>query len=186
MALNLNRKEEESRISSPQVSPKLRLYRNDSVEFEGAPPLLEIRPPTIVSLGDFIYPDVVSRQACFWGGLVFSLIGAIEFFFPQLVRDTANHFHSLFYLVAGALLIGPALTLGPKTLNRFAAGFGVVLAVFGFLGFFVSAPEASERFLWVISPGVLEFGTKDHILQEVVGLTLVLVSFRNRRNDRVS
>lgn len=171
-------------ILSHEPSPKLRLYRNDSVEFEDAPPLLEELAPLGVSLGDFLYPDVVSRQACFWGGLVFSIIGAIEFFFPQAAGAFPSRFHSFFYLGAGAALFLPALSLPPKALRRVSVVLGVFLATIGFLGFLMGAPEAGDRFQWALFPGNLEFGTKDHVLQEIIGVTLVLVGLHSRKKNK--
>ncbi len=173
------------------VSPRLRLYRNDSVELETPAPLLEDFAPAGVSLGDFLYPDVVARQACFWGGLVFSCIGSIEFFFPAITGVVSSRYHAVFYLVTGALLVLPALVLAARPLARVSVALGVLLAALGFLGFLMGsppeatlgAPVAIDRFQWVVSAGNLEFGTRDHVLQEVVGLVLLLVGVGQRRRE---
>lgn len=170
------------------ASPPLRLHRNDSVEFEDRPPLLKQLPPVRPTLGDFLYPDVVSRQACFWGGLVFGFIGAIESMYPTAGGDYAARYLGLFYLVAGAALVLPAMVLPPRPLARVSVALGVFFAVLGFAGFLLGAPPESplsavsegDRFHWVLWPGNLEFGTKDHVLQEIIGLTLVAVGWTRR------
>jgi len=170
-------------------APTLKLYRNDSVEFEDSPPLLEEMSAT-PAFSDFIYPDIVSRQACFWGGLVFGFIGAVEYFYPEVVGMQVSKFHSFFYMLAGLSLVIPAITLPPQALARVSVCLGVFFASLGFLGFLVGAPsqisvatpEIVDRFYWILSPGKLEFGTKDHILQEIIGVTLLLVGLRNRQS----
>lgn len=182
------------REPSPELQPqppKLRLYRNDSVEFEDSPGLLRDSGFGGSVLGDLIYPDVVSRQACFWGGLVFGLIGALESFYPGIAGlASASRYHSLFYLMAGGMLILPAIMLPPRQLNRVSTFMGVALAAVAFFGFLMGsppqqAPEA-DRFHWAAVPGLLELGTKDHILLGVVGLLLMLVSVRSehKREER--
>ncbi len=176
----------------PDPSPALKLYRNDSVEFGDAPPLLEDITPASIALGDFIYPDVVARQACFWGSLVFGFIGAIEYFFPQAAGLPLTRYHSSFYLISGAALVLPAMMLAPKSLGKVSVALGIFFAVLGFLGFFMGAPASlgaeegavMDRFHWALVPGRLEFSTRDHILQEIIGVILVLVGLRAKRRDR--
>jgi hypothetical protein len=173
-------------------APKLKLHRNDSVEFEDAPPLLEEMPAVRPGLGDLIYPDVVSRQACFWGGLVFGIIGSVELFYPEAAGARPSQYHSLFYLAAGALLALPAMMLPPRPLARVSSSLGLVLAMLGFLGFLVGAPPEEgigayglvDRFHWALLPGKLELSTKDHMLLEVVGVTLFLVGLRTKKPAR--
>lgn len=179
-------KKRENRTPAPAERPPLRLYRNDSVEFEDTPPLLRELPFVGPVLGDFIYPDVIARQACFWGGLVFGLIGAIESFYPGVAGvASASRYHGLFYLCAGAALGLPALMLPPRPLTRVSAWLGALLAALAFVGFFLGTPPdlapESDRFHWAALPGRLEFGTKDHILLGAVGLLLMLVSARRRK-----
>lgn len=173
-------------------SPRLRLHRNDSVEFEEKPSLLHEVPPVGATLGDFLYPDVASRQACFWGGLVFGFIGAIESMYPTAVTSSTSPYLGLFYLIAGAALVLPAMMLPPQLLSRISMAMGLGFAILGFAGFFLGAPPENpvaivpDRFHWALWPGKLEFGTKDHILQEIIGVTLVLVGSHTARRKRDS
>lgn len=169
-------------------SPRFKLYRNDSVEFEDAPTIVPSHAPVKATLGDFIYPDVASRQACFWGGLVFGLIGAIESMYPNTASAVSNRYLGLFYLFSGAALVLPALTLPPKPLAKVGIFLGLSFGVLGFAGFLLGSPQEvldfpPDRFHWALWPGNLEFSTKDHILQEIIGVTLVLVGLHRKRPE---
>lgn len=163
----------------PLKAPKLRLYRNDFPELENTPTLL--RFPGAV-LGDLIFPDVLARQACFWGGLVFGVVGALESFYPGISGPASlSRYHGFFYLLAGALLTLPALMLPPRRLQSVSTFFGFALAAIAFFGFLLGAGTGNtDRFYWAALPGTLEFGTKDHILLGSVGLLLMLASVRTR------
>ena len=176
------------RAYQPSHQPRLRIYRNDSVEFEDQAPLLREAAPLRPVLGDLIYPDVVARQVCFWGGLVFGLIGAMESFYPGVAGVAlASRYHSFFYLAAGALLVLPAMMLPPRPLVRLSSLVGAALLALAFLGFFLGAPPEgapeADRFHWAALPGRLELGTKDHVLLGCVGLLLLLTSSRQKREE---
>lgn len=166
----------------------MRLVRNDSVEFEETPFLSESRTYSGAVLGDLIYPDVPARQACFWGGLVFGLISLAEFAFPELIPSPpGSRLHGVLFFLISALMVMPALALAPRPLFKVSFFLGLGLLAMAGTGFFLGAPLAEDlegdRFYWVVMPGRIELGTRDHLLLAAQGVLLMFTATISKRRS---
>lgn len=112
-------------------------------------------------------------------GAAFILIGVLGFLLPNLLGTHLSLAHNVVHLVSGgaALYFGLAGTLAGARL--FAFVFGATYFLLGVVGFLfggttiglpphLMAGGVNEHMLRLI-PGVLEFGTMDHIVHLLIG-----------------
>ena len=116
-------------------------------------------------------------------GIGFILAGILGFIAPGVLGLHTSAAHNLIHLVSGAaaLYFGLAGTLAGA--RMFDLAFGAVYLLLGVVGFLVGSqgtPSAGmpgmspdSRLLKLI-PGVVEFGTPDHIVHIVLGLAFLI------------
>ena len=118
-------------------------------------------------------------------GIVFILVGLVGFAAPGLLGTHLSIAHNIVHLVSGALALyfGMKGTLAQARL--FCLVFGAVYGLLGVVGFIAGHPgEPShgvpgphdDRLLKVI-PGVLEFGTMDHVIHIALGVIFLIAGF---------
>ena len=123
-------------------------------------------------------------------GLVFILVGIVGFVKPGLGGTHLSTVHNVVHLVSGAA----ALYFGTKgTLSQakmFALVFGIVYACLGVAGFLAGTNQGpsehipgpgDDRMLKVL-PGMLELGTRDHILHIAIGALFIIAALATRAN----
>lgn len=116
-------------------------------------------------------------------GAVLILVGLGGFASPTLFGAHCSPVHNLIHLVAGAVLVYAAQRGGPSALLWSALGIGVLFLAAGLAGILLGQPGTSsfvgmvpDLRLWVVVPGVLEFGRSDHMLNLFFGVALVIAA----------
>jgi hypothetical protein len=123
-------------------------------------------------------------------GIVFILVGIVGFVSHDLMDTHLSTVHNVVHLVSGAaaLYFGTKGTLAQA--KAFALIFGIVYLGLGAAGFFAGdqgSPSegvpgpADPRMLKVI-PGMLELGTRDHIIHIAIGALFILAALATRAN----
>lgn len=116
-------------------------------------------------------------------GIGFILAGILGFIAPGVLGLHTSVAHNLVHLISGAA----ALYLGLKgtlaAARTFDLAFGAVYLLLGVCGFLIGGagtPSAGmpgmspDSHLFKLIPGVLEFGTPDHIVHVVLGLAFLI------------
>ena len=130
------------------------------------PPVSQDRPLTTAKFERVSY----AREVCYVMGAIFITIGLIGFVVDNLLGAHLSYAHNVIHVISGVAALICAYN-GRSVAHKFALGFGAFYGALGVLGFiFGVSAEASvghvgrDASLWVLSPGVLELGTTDHIL----------------------
>ncbi|KYG65840.1 hypothetical protein AZI86_01840 [Bdellovibrio bacteriovorus] len=132
-----------------------------------------------------------AREATYALGAIFITIGLVGFVVDNLLAAHLSYAHNWIHLISGIVAITCAY-LGRAAAQRFALGFGAFYGLLGILGFVLgTSAEATvghtgrDASLWILSPGVLELGTSDHLLH--IGFAAILLAsalvHRQRRKD---
>ncbi|WP_373998065.1 DUF4383 domain-containing protein [Bdellovibrio bacteriovorus] len=121
-----------------------------------------------------------AREVCVVQGILFLTIGLIGFVVTDLFSAHLSASHNAIHLASGAL----ALWFGfdsERSARIYSFAFGAVYGALAILGFALGKPAmatvghvAEDRFLWKLIPGVLEFGTADHILHTLIASAFIL------------
>jgi hypothetical protein len=123
-------------------------------------------------------------------GLAFILVGIIGFVKPEMGGTHLSTVHNVVHLVSGAaaLYFGTKGTLAQA--KMFALIFGIVYAGLGVAGFLAGSSQnpsahmpgpGDERMLKVL-PGMLELGTRDHILHIAIGALFLIAALATKAN----
>ena len=121
-------------------------------------------------------------------GVVFIIVGIAGFVSHDLMGTHLSMVHNVVHLVSGAaaLYFGTKGTLAQA--KAFALIFGIVYAGLGAAGFFAGTPgqpgegvpgPGDDRMLKVL-PGMLELGTRDHIIHIAIGALFILAALATR------
>ncbi|MDG0814901.1 DUF4383 domain-containing protein [Bdellovibrio svalbardensis] len=115
-------------------------------------------------------------------GFSFVIVGLLGFVIPYFLNFHLSYTNNIIHVVTGTL----ALWFGFDrniTAKRFCYIAGAFYAVLGLLGFVAGTPgiasvanPVEDRFLWRFIPEVLEFGTTDHAIHLLVGITFLLAA----------
>jgi len=112
-------------------------------------------------------------------GLMFLMIALVGMVVTDLMSAHLSYAHNIIHLVSGVLALFFGLR-SEKAAKTFAFSFGAVYGLLGILGFTLGKPGtaavahmAADRFLWVLSPEILEFGTSDHTLHVIFGVVFI-------------
>lgn len=124
-----------------------------------------------------------AREICFILGGLFITLGLVGFVVPDLLQAHLSGAHNAIHLISGLGAVICAY-LGAKPARYFAFGFGAVYGVLGALGFILGSPGESavaghmgrDSALWVLSPGVLEFGAADHTIHLVIAAIFLIAA----------
>jgi Domain of unknown function (DUF4383) len=121
-------------------------------------------------------------------GVGFILVGIIGFVAPAFLGTHLSMAHNIVHLVSGAvsLYLGLKGTLAQARL--FCIVFGAVYALLGVVGFLAgtsgspsgSVPGPADDRLLKILPGMLEFGTVDHVIHILLGLLFLIGGFMTK------
>ena len=116
-------------------------------------------------------------------GIGFILAGILGFVAPGVLGLHTSAAHNVIHLVSGAA----ALYLGLKgtlaAARTFDLAFGAVYLLLGVVGFLIGGagtPSAGmpgmspDSHLFKLIPGVVEFGTPDHVVHIVLGLAFLV------------
>jgi Domain of unknown function (DUF4383) len=118
-------------------------------------------------------------------GIVFILVGLAGFAAPGLLGTHLSIAHNIVHLVSGAvsLYFGTKGTLAQARL--FCLIFGAVYGLLGVVGFIAGhadspspgVPGPHDSRLLKVIPGVLEFGTMDHVIHIALGVIFLIAGF---------
>ncbi|KYG68119.1 hypothetical protein AZI87_02335 [Bdellovibrio bacteriovorus] len=121
-----------------------------------------------------------AREVCVIQGILFLTIGLIGFVVTDLFSAHLSASHNAIHLASGAL----ALWFGfdsERSARIYSFAFGAVYGTLALLGFALGKTAmatvghvAEDRFLWKLIPGVLEFGTADHIIHILIASAFIL------------
>src|SRR5688572_7026534 len=122
-------------------------------------------------------------------GIVFLLVGALGFVMPGLLGAHLSPAHNIIHLVSGAISLWLGLKGSPSAAKTFCVVFGTVYLLLGVAGFVAGAdaaptqpgvPGPHDARLLKILPGMLEFGTMDHIVHVLLGAIYIIGGFLTR------
>jgi hypothetical protein len=116
-------------------------------------------------------------------GVVFIIVGICGFLKPGLLETHLTPAHNVVHLVSGAI----SLYLGTKgtmsAARKFCIIFGIVYLLLGVVGMLMGPgmPSvehlAQDAHLLKVIAGVLEFGTRDHIIHILIGVIYLIGGF---------
>ena len=108
-------------------------------------------------------------------GVGFLLVGVLGFFAPGVAGMHLSMVHNVVHLATGAVSLWIGLKGSPAAARGFCLAFGAVYLLLGVAGFVAGSPAGTplpgpgdDRMLKLI-PGMLELGTRDHIVHIVLG-----------------
>jgi hypothetical protein len=130
-------------------------------------------------------------------GIGFILAGLLGIIAPGVLGLHTSTAHNLVHLITGAvsLYIGLRGTLAGA--KMFCLVFGAVYLLLGVVGFLLGTAQSvtagmpgmsPDNRLFKLIPGVLEFGTSDHIVHILLGLIFLIGALLTKRDldrDRV-
>jgi Domain of unknown function (DUF4383) len=133
----------------------------------------------------------MAKTVCTLVGVVFIVVGIAGFLNDHLLDTHLSTAHNIVHLASGLL----ALYFGTKgslsQAKMFALIFGIVYAGLGVAGFLAHGAENNpsagvpgppdERMLKVL-PGMLELGTRDHLIHIVIGALFLLAALATKTN----
>src|SRR3954469_16863237 len=122
----------------------------------------------------------MAKLICTILGVVFLLVGLTGFIAPTFGGSHLTVAHNLIHLVSGAVSLYFGLAGTMSAARTFAMGFGIFYLLLGVAGFFfgttgtTSLPPhemagAVNQHMFRAIPGVLEFGTVDHLIHLGLG-----------------
>jgi hypothetical protein len=132
-------------------------------------------------------------MVCVIVGIVFLLVGVSGFFMPNMAGAHLTPAHNLIHLLSGiaSLYFGIAGRL--RSARLFALALGALYLGLSVLGFIfgnthtatlptseVSGAVNAEMFRLI--PGVLEFGTMDHVFHLALGAIYLIAGLMTRRH----
>jgi|GEM_PF-1362659 hypothetical protein len=125
------------------------------------------------------YRRTFAREVDVAMGLMFIMIALVGMVVTDLMSAHLSYAHNIIHVVSGVLALVFAFR-SERSARVFALSFGTVYGLLGILGFALGKPQvatvghmAQDRFLWVLSPEILEFGTTDHILHVIFGAVFI-------------
>ena len=118
-------------------------------------------------------------------GIVFILVGLVGFAAPGLLGTHLSLAHNIVHLVSGALALYFGLKGTLAQARLFCIIFGAVYGLLGVVGFIAGGshdpsagvPGPHDDRLWKVIPGVLEFGTMDHVIHIALGVIFLIAGF---------
>lgn len=148
-------------------------------------PTAQDRPLTTAKFERVSY----AREACYGMGAIFITIGLLGFVTDNLLGAHLSYAHNIIHVLSGLAAVICAYS-GRSLAQKFAIAFGVLYGALGVLGFALGVPTESttghiarDSSLWILSPGVLEFGTSDHVLHLIfaaIFIAAAMVRFQRR------
>ncbi len=132
-----------------------------------------------------------AREIGFIMGALFITIGLLGFVVDNLMHTHLSYVHNVIHVISGVGAIICAY-LSHHAARIFAFSFGALYGALGILGFVLGVPAdpsvgsmARDSSLWVISSGVLDFGTADHILHlAIAGAFILAASIHMQRKSK--
>ena len=125
------------------------------------------------------YPRSYARETNITMGLLFIMIALVGMVVTDLLAAHLSYAHNIIHLVSGIAALFFAFRT-ERASRIFAISFGTFYGLLGILGFALGRPGtadvghmAPDKFLWVLSPAMLEFGTTDHILHIIFGAVFI-------------
>jgi Domain of unknown function (DUF4383) len=125
-------------------------------------------------------------------GVVFIIVGIAGFVSHDLMGTHLSTVHNVVHLVSGAaaLYFGTKGTLAQA--KAFALIFGIVYVGLGAAGFFAGkaggpsegVPGPGDERMLKILPGMLELGTRDHIIHIAIGALFILAALATRASAK--
>jgi Domain of unknown function (DUF4383) len=117
----------------------------------------------------------MAKLICTILGVVFLLVGVTGFFAPTFGGTHLTVAHNLVHIVSGAVSLYFGLAGTMSAARSFALLFGIFYLLLGVAGFFFGTTEttslpphtvagAVNQHMFRAIPGVLEFGTVDHLI----------------------
>jgi hypothetical protein len=113
-------------------------------------------------------------------GVAFIMIGLIGLESPHVIGTHLTKVHNLIHLFSGAMALYFGLRASLVRTRQFAFVFGILYGLLGVVGFIAGVPiiasfhgmeqASTDSHLLQIIPGVLVFGTTDHIVHILSGL----------------
>lgn len=123
-------------------------------------------------------------------GALFVLVGLAGFFAPNFAGAHLTTAHNLIHLASGAASLYFGLAASRAAARLFAILFGVFYLLLGLTGFFLGVSGESalpfearggvQEHMFMPVPGVLEFGTMDHVLHLLLGAAYVIAGALSR------
>jgi hypothetical protein len=124
-------------------------------------------------------PTSYARETDVSMGLMFLLVALVGFVVNDLLTAHLSYAHNVIHLVSGVLAIFFGFK-SERAAKIFAYSFGGFYALLGLCGFIFGhvgtatvGHMAEDRYLWVLSPEILELGTTDHILHVLFGAIFI-------------
>jgi hypothetical protein len=127
-------------------------------------------------------------------GIVFILVGLVGFAMPNFAGAHLTPAHNIIHLVSGAAALYFGLAATPAAARLFALLFGAFYLLLGVVGFYfgvggwTSLPPNMQQgvndHMIMIIPGVLEFGTMDHVIHLLLGFIFLITGAVSREKVR--
>jgi len=132
-------------------------------------------------------------MVCVIVGIVFLLVGVAGFFMPNMAGAHLTPAHNLIHLLSGIASLYFGISGRLRSARLFALALGALYLGLSVLGFVfgnthtatlptseVSGAVNAEMFRLI--PGVLEFGTMDHVIHLALGAIYLIAGLMTRRH----
>ena len=122
------------------------------------------------------------------------LIGIIGFIAPNFLGLHLSVAHNLVHILTGIAALGFGILGSRAGARLFDISFGAVYGLLGVVGFLLGTahapglpgaagmPMGVDTHLFRLIPGVLEFGTSDHVVHLLLGFAFLAVGLLSRGN----
>jgi hypothetical protein len=121
-------------------------------------------------------------------GIGFLLVGILGFIMPGVAGMHLSVVHSVVHLVTGLVSLWFGLKTSLSAAKTFCIIFGIVYLLLGVAGFVAGAdampsegvPGPGDMRMMKVVPGMLEMGTRDHIVHVLLGAIFLVGGLATR------
>jgi hypothetical protein len=115
-------------------------------------------------------------------GIGLVLVGMLGFVIPDLLGTHLSAVHSVVHIATGIVALWLGLWGSPSAAKAFCIAFGAVYVLLGIAGFALGAaggpsigvPGPHDAHMLKVLPGMLEFGSVDHIIHVLLGALFII------------
>lgn len=122
----------------------------------------------------------MAKRICTILGAVLLLVGLLGFVNHDLMGTHLSTAHNLVHIISGVLALYLGLKGSLSAARMFCLVFGAVYLLLGLAGFLLGGqgtpgvPGPADSRLFKVIPGVLEFGTMDHVIHLLLGIIFLI------------